>query len=50
MTTRSCSNWVAGKGEYTVGLARLFPDKNFIGVDIKGAVCGPGPKIPMTQE
>jgi tRNA (guanine-N7-)-methyltransferase len=25
-----------GKGEYTVGLARLFPDKNFIGVDIKG--------------
>jgi tRNA (guanine-N7-)-methyltransferase len=26
-----------GKGEYAVGLARLFPDKNFIGVDIKGA-------------
>lgn len=26
-----------GKGEYTVGLARLYPDKNFIGVDIKGA-------------
>lgn len=26
-----------GKGEYTVGLARLFPDKNFIGIDIKGA-------------
>ena len=26
-----------GKGEYTVGLARLFPNKNFIGVDIKGA-------------
>ena len=26
-----------GKGEYTVGLARLFPDVNFIGVDIKGA-------------
>lgn len=25
-----------GRGEYTVGLARLFPDKNFIGVDIKG--------------
>ncbi len=25
-----------GKGEYTVGLARLFPEKNFIGVDIKG--------------
>ena len=26
-----------GKGEYTVGLAQMFPDVNFIGVDIKGA-------------
>ena len=26
-----------GKGEYTVGMAKAFPDKNFIGVDIKGA-------------
>lgn len=26
-----------GKGEYTVGLARKNPDKNYIGVDIKGA-------------
>lgn len=26
-----------GKGDYTVGLARLYPDRNFIGVDIKGA-------------
>lgn len=26
-----------GKGEYTVGLARYFPNKNFIGMDIKGA-------------
>lgn len=26
-----------GRGEYTVGLGRLFPDKNFVGVDIKGA-------------
>jgi tRNA (guanine-N7-)-methyltransferase len=25
-----------GSGEYTVGLAKIFPDKNFIGVDIKG--------------
>jgi tRNA (guanine-N7-)-methyltransferase len=25
-----------GKGEYTVGLAEAYPDKNFIGVDIKG--------------
>ena len=26
-----------GKGEYTVGLAKKYPDVNFIGVDIKGA-------------
>ncbi|WP_369998365.1 tRNA (guanosine(46)-N7)-methyltransferase TrmB [Winogradskyella sp.] len=26
-----------GKGEYTVGLAERYPNKNFIGVDIKGA-------------
>ena len=26
-----------GKGEYTIGLAKLYPEKNFIGVDIKGA-------------
>ena len=26
-----------GRGEYTVALARRFPEKNFIGVDIKGA-------------
>ena len=25
-----------GKGEYTVGLARMYPDRNFIGIDIKG--------------
>lgn len=26
-----------GKGEYTVGLGERFPNKNFIGIDIKGA-------------
>ena len=26
-----------GMGEYTVGLAKKFPNKNFLGVDIKGA-------------
>lgn len=25
-----------GKGEYTIGLAQMFPDKNFLGLDIKG--------------
>lgn len=26
-----------GRGEYTIGLAKMFPEKNFIGIDIKGA-------------
>lgn len=26
-----------GKGEYSIGLAERFPEKNFIGIDIKGA-------------
>jgi len=34
-----------GRGEYTIGLARLFPDKNFIGVDIKGPRIWRGRKI-----
>jgi tRNA (guanine-N7-)-methyltransferase len=25
-----------GRGEYSVGLGRIFPDRNFIGVDVKG--------------
>jgi len=33
-----------GKGEYTVALAELFPEKNFIGVDIKGARMWTGAK------
>ena len=26
-----------GKGEYTIGLGEQFPDKNFLGIDLKGA-------------
>ena len=26
-----------GKGAYTLGLARLYPEQNFVGVDVKGA-------------
>ncbi|MDR3326960.1 MAG: tRNA (guanosine(46)-N7)-methyltransferase TrmB [Prevotellaceae bacterium] len=26
-----------GRGEYTLGLAKMFPDSNYIGIDIKGA-------------
>lgn len=33
-----------GKGEYTVGLARRYPRRNFIGLDIKGARMWTGAK------
>ena len=33
-----------GKGEYTVGLAKTNPDKNYIGIDIKGARIWTGAK------
>jgi tRNA (guanine-N7-)-methyltransferase len=33
-----------GKGEYTTGMAARFPEKNFIGIDIKGARMWPGAK------
>lgn len=37
-----------GKGEYTVELARLYPQINFIGVDIKGARMHKGAKEALT--
>lgn len=39
-----------GKGEYTVGLAKQSPDKNFIGVDIKGARFWRGAKTATEEE
>lgn len=39
-----------GKGEYTVGLAELYPDKNFIGVDIKGARMWTGARESAEKE
>lgn len=39
-----------GKGEYTVGLAKLFPNKNFIGVDIKGARMWSGAKQSFEEK
>ena len=38
-----------GHGEYTVGLAGLFPDSNFIGVDIKGARMWTGAKMSLER-
>lgn len=34
-----------GRGEYTVGLAQLYTDKNFVGIDIKGARMWAGAKL-----
>lgn len=39
-----------GKGEYTVELARLFPNKNFIGIDIKGARMWTGAKQALLND
>jgi tRNA (guanine-N7-)-methyltransferase len=38
-----------GKGEYTIGLARMYPQKNFIGVDIKGARLWRGAKTALEE-
>ncbi len=38
-----------GKGEYAVGLGRLYPSKNFIGIDIKGNRIWKGAKTALTE-
>lgn len=38
-----------GRGEYTVGLARRFPNQNFIGVDIKGARMWHGARMAQAE-
>jgi tRNA (guanine-N7-)-methyltransferase len=39
-----------GKGEYTVALARQYPDKNFIGIDIKSNRMWKGAKIAFEEK
>jgi tRNA (guanine-N7-)-methyltransferase len=39
-----------GKGEYTVALAQKYPDKNFIGIDIKGARFWRGAKTAIEEK
>ena len=39
-----------GKGEYTTGLAQIYPEKNFIGVDIKGNRLWVGAKYSLTNK
>lgn len=38
-----------GKGEYTLALAEVFPQKNFIGIDIKGARMWRGAKTALAN-
>ncbi|EFK59809.1 tRNA (guanosine(46)-N7)-methyltransferase TrmB [Sphingobacterium spiritivorum] len=38
-----------GKGEYTVNLAKLFPQKNFIGIDYKGNRIWRGAKTALEE-
>jgi tRNA (guanine-N7-)-methyltransferase len=39
-----------GKGEYSVGLASQFTDRNFIGIDIKGARIWKGAKAALNEK
>jgi len=39
-----------GKGEYTVALAQKYPNKNFVGVDIKGARFWRGAKTAIEEK
>lgn len=38
-----------GKGEYSIGLAKRYPNKNFIGIDIKGARFWRGAKTAVEE-
>ncbi len=38
-----------GKGEYTLGLAQRYPDRNFIGIDRKGERIWRGARIALDQ-
>jgi len=39
-----------GRGEYTIGLARRFPDTNFVGVDVKGARIWKGSSVAEEEQ
>lgn len=39
-----------GKGEYTIGLAEKHPEKNFIGVDLKGNRIWSGAKEALEKQ
>jgi tRNA (guanine-N7-)-methyltransferase len=39
-----------GRGEYTVGLAELFPDRNFVGLDVKASRMWKGAKYALENK
>ena len=39
-----------GKGDYTIALARIHPDRNYVGVDIKGARLWRGAKTGVEEK
>ena len=45
-----CLELACGRGDYTVELARQFPEKNFIGIDVKGARIWAGAKQAVKED
>ena len=39
-----------GKGEYSVGLAKMHPERNYLGIDIKGARFWRGAKTALEED
>jgi tRNA (guanine-N7-)-methyltransferase len=39
-----------GRGEYTVGLARLYPERNFVGIDVKASRMWQGAKYALEDQ
>ncbi len=44
-----CLELACGRGEYTVGLSAMHPERNYIGIDIKGARLWRGAKTCMEE-
>jgi len=44
-----CLELACGKGEYTIGLARIFPETSFIGMDMKGDRIWSGSSVALNE-
>lgn len=45
-----CLELACGRGEYSLGLARMFPNVNFIGLDVKGARIWKGASTALNED